>query len=361
MSATPPPPIQRRTFGLFFFVALLMLVLVLRPFWHLLVLALILTSAFHPVYKRLVTRTGSRMASVATCTIITLCVFIPLLFCILQIANEIPTVIQMGKDNPLLVGLLKSLQNNTLFLGTREFLASFGIHVQLDDIPNLIADLTKTVGVFVYSQVSAWATNIMRSVLLFCIMIMVVYYLLIEFKHLSEFLLRLSPLPERQNRFLISRFANSAGAILFGNTLSGVIQGVCGGVYFAVMGLQSPVLWGTMMAIAAFMPIVGVGLILLPTALILYLNDHGWQALITVAFYLLLTLSVDYFFKPRFVGGQAQLPPLLVLLSIIGGLSLFGIMGLIYGPLAVTAFLTLADMYERDYQPYVDQKTDNDS
>ena len=359
MPATPPPPIQRRTFALFFFFALIMLFLVLRPFWNLLVMALILTSAFHPVYSRLRIRIGPRLASILTCSLITLCVFIPLLFCVLSIANEIPTVIQFSRDNPILAWLQQTLQKNTLILRANDYLAGFGIHIELSEIPKLIANLSKTVGVFVYNQVSSWATNLMRLVLLFCLLIMVVYYLLIEFKHLIEFLLRLSPLPERQNRFLIDRFSSSAGAILVGNTLSGVIQGICGGIYFAVMNLQSPVLWGTVMAVAAFMPIVGVGLVLLPAALILYLNGYGWQTLLTILFYLILSLSIDYYFKPRFVGSQAQLPPLLVLLSIIGGLSVFGAMGIIYGPLAVTAFLTLAKMYEQDYQPYVDQKTDN--
>ena len=71
-------------------------------------------------------------------------------------------------------------------------------------------------------------------------------------------------------------------------------------------------------------------------------------------FYLILTVAVDYLFKPRFVGGQAQLPPLLVLLSILGGINLFGLLGIISGPLALTAFLTLVDMYAKEYQPYLE-------
>ena len=92
-----------------------------------------------------------------------------------------------------------------------------------------------------------------------------------EYDRLTNFLLRLSPLPESQNRFLIARFSTISGAILIGNSLSGLIQGICGGLYFAAMGLISPVLWGAVMAVVAFMPIVGIGLVLLPTALILTL------------------------------------------------------------------------------------------
>jgi predicted PurR-regulated permease PerM len=110
------------------------------------------------------------------------------------------------------------------------------------------------------------------------------------------------------------------------------------------------------MAVVAFMPIVGVGLVLLPTAVLLAIKGHGWQAFSTVLFYLMLTFAVDYLFKPKFVGNQAHVPPLLVLLSILGGMSLSGVMGIIYGPLAVTAFFTLVDMYILEYQPYLDHR-----
>jgi len=356
--AAPPPPIQRRTFALLFLATLLMLALVLWPFWTQLFLAFLLASVFHPAYSRLCAKTRPWVAACLTCLLITLCVFIPLLFCIGTISAEIPGVIQLFKKNDVLVLLQQTLQNNTLINRANAMLASFGINVELDKLPGLITNLTTTVGVFLYNQISAWATDILRFIFQFCILISGVFFLLIEFNRLTEFMIRLSPLSEPQNRFLIHRFSIISGAILIGNSLSGIIQGVCGGIFFAVMGLISPVLWGVVMAVVAFMPIVGVGLVLMPTALILYLKGHEWQALVTVSFYLLLSFSVDYLFKPKFVGSQAQLPPLLVLLSIIGGMSLFGIMGIIYGPLAVTAFLTMTDMYFREYQPYFEQTTD---
>jgi len=357
MTATPPP-MQRRTFVLMFFAAFLMLGLVLWPFWNQLFLAFLLASVFHPAYTWIGARTRPWVAAGLTCLLITLCVFLPLLFCIGAISAEIPGVIQLGKENDVLVLLQQTLKNNTLISRANTLLAGFGIDVQIDKLPGLITNLTTSIGRFLYNQISAWAADIMRFIFQFCILIAGVFFLLIEFDRLTEFMIKLSPLPETQNRFLIRRFSTISGAILIGNSLSGLIQGVCGGMYFAAMGYISPVLWGAFMAVAAFMPIVGVGLVLLPAALILYLKGYGGQALMMVVFYLLLSFSVDYLFKPRFVGVQAQLPPLLVLLSIVGGMSIFGLMGIIYGPLAVAAFLTLADIYFREYQPYFEQASD---
>ncbi|MCL2458732.1 MAG: AI-2E family transporter [Desulfobulbus sp.] len=351
----PPTLIQRITFLLISLIAALALGLVLRPFLAQLVLAFLLASVFRPPYLWLHTRLHAPwIASCLTCLLITLCVFLPLLFCIGALSAEIPGVISLISENDVLQllqqGLLSKLMHRLDLL-----LAGLGIHMELERLPGLITDLSTTVGVFVYNQVSGWAANIVRFVLQFLLVIIGVFFLLIEFERLTNFLLRLSPLPEPQNRFLIDRFSTISGAILVGNSLSGLIQGICGGIYFAVQGFISPILWGSVMAVVAFMPIVGIGLVLLPTALILVLKDSGWQALATVVFYLLLTFAVDYLFKPKFVGNQAKLPPLLVLLSILGGMNLSGVMGIIYGPLALTAFFTLLDMYLIEYKPYLER------
>jgi predicted PurR-regulated permease PerM len=354
-----PSPIQRITFLLIFMTTALMLGLVLWPFWTQLFLAFLLASVFYPVYTPLCSPTRPWIAASLTCLLITLCIFFPLLFCIGTLSVEIPAMIALIKENDIFFLIQQNLHDNSLIHKTQTLLAEFGIRFDLDRLPGLITDMSTTIGLFVYNQVSAWAANIVRFVLQFVIVITGVFFLLIEFERLTDFLLRLSPLPASQNRFLIARFSTISGTLLIGNSLSGLIQGICGGIYFAAMGLISPVLWGSVMAVVAFMPIVGIGLVLLPTALILLLKGNGWQALSTVVFYLVLTFIVDYLFKPKFVGNQAKLPPLLVLLSIIGGMSLSGVMGIIYGPLAVTAFFTLVDMYFHEYQPYFDHRDHN--
>ncbi len=355
----PPSPIQRSTFALLFLAATVVLGLALWPFWTQLFLAFFLASVFSPTYNRLRGKMLPWIAASLTCLLITLCIFFPLLFCIGAVSAEIPGVIQLARDNNILVLLQQNLQESDLVHRAGALLANFGVRIEIDRLSSIITELSTSVGLFLYNQVSSWATNIVRFVLQFGIVIVGVFFLLIEFNRLIAFLQRLSPLPASQNRFLIERFATISGALLIGNTLSGLIQGICGGIFFAAMGLISPILWGAVMGVVAFMPIVGIGLVLLPTALILALKGHGWQAIATLIFYLVLTFVVDYLFKPRFVGEQANLPPLLVLLSIIGGMSLSGIMGIIYGPLAVTAFLTLADMYVLDYQPYIDHRDKN--
>jgi predicted PurR-regulated permease PerM len=338
-----------------------MLGLILWPFWNQLFLAFLLATVFHPAYLKMITRIRPWLAASLTCLLITLCVFLPFLFSIGALSTDIPRVIQLVRKNDLLLQLQQSLQGNVLIHRATDFLAEYGIVIDIDRLPEMIAKFSTTAALYLYNKISGLAADIINFIFQFCIVITGVFFLLIEFERLTAFLLRLSPLPETQNRYLIERFSSISGAILVGNTLSGLIQGVAGGGYFAVMGYVSPVLWGTVMAVAAFLPIVGIGLVLVPTVVILFFKGYGWQALFTLVFYALLSFSIDYLFKPKFVGVQAQLPPLLVLLSIIGGISMYGLMGIIYGPLALTAFLTLSDMYFCEYQTYFEHQDANNT
>ena len=110
------------------------------------------------------------------------------------------------------------------------------------------------------------------------------------------------------------------------------------------------------MGLLAFLPIIGIGAVLLPAAVFLFLKGRFGAGIFFVIFYLVLSAGVEYGFKPKLVGQRVKMHTLLVFLSIIGGLKLFGILGIIYGPLVVTAFLTLADIYQSNYQRLLEEK-----
>ena len=145
-----------------------------------------------------------------------------------------------------------------------------------------------------------------------------------------------------------------AHAILVGNGFCGLIQGVAGGLVFWAFGLQSPFLWGVIMALLAFLPIIGIGAVFVPTVIFLFLKGRVGVSIFFLFYYLILSGGVEYLLKPRIVGKKVQMHTLLVFLAIIGGLKLFGILGIIYGPLIATFFLTLTDIYHTSYQELVE-------
>ena len=346
--------LSAKYFLLVFLIVTLLLGCLLWPFWQLLVLAFLLAGIFRPVHTWLCRWVSPWMASGLTCTLIFFIVFVPLTFCIGALSSEALSLFHWGRDSNLLMKLQQSLQNNTLAGRTQDLLAGFGINFEPSDVTRLISDLSKSTGLFIYGKASGWAANIMSFVFQFSILIMVIFFLLIEIDRLIDFLTRLSPLPPEQDTLLMNKFMEISGVILVGNGISGLLQGVLGGIFFTLLGLNSPVLWGSVMAVFAFLPIFGIGGILLPTAALLFLNGHPGQAILTLVFYAVLSFSMEYLLKPKFVGRQVKMHTLLVLLSILGGMSLFGVLGIIYGPLIVTAFLTLSEIYLKEYKPAID-------
>jgi predicted PurR-regulated permease PerM len=235
----------------------------------------------------------------------------------------------------------------------QNILSNFGIHLESKNINQALSDLTKVVGLSLYNQASAWAANVMQFVMHFCMMILISFFLLIDHEKLINYALHLSPLPDEQERRLFNKFEEIAGAVLVGNGVCGLIQGVLGGILFTFLEIGPPVLWGGVMAILAFLPIFGIGLVLIPAGIILLLKGSVTSGIFVLIFYVVLSFTVEYILKPKMVGEQVQMHTLVVFLSIMGGLATFGFLGIIYGPLIITAFLTLADIYMTNYDKYI--------
>lgn len=366
-TATPPPyhgpdrrqnaptPEQRRAFLVVFLLAAALLSYVLWPFWSLLVLAALLAGITRPLHLRLTNRLPPWLAAGLTCLIIFLVIFIPLVFCISSLSSEAMSLYQLGRDGNLVDRLQEFTQNNTLLQRAQAFFAGFGLGFESADLSAGLRDLVKYVGLFLYNKASLWAANIMTLVFKFCLMLMVIYFLLLDMDRLADFLQRISPLPREQDALLVRKFNEIGGAILIGNGASGLIQGTVGGLLFVLLELKSPLIWGGVMALTAFLPIVGIGLVLIPTAGILLAMGQPGEALLVIVVYLTTTLAVDYGLKPRLVGHHLRIHSLLVFLAIIGAMGMFGVLGIIFGPLIITIFLTLAEIYQDSYRPQPEQ------
>jgi predicted PurR-regulated permease PerM len=352
-----PPPLHTppvfKYFLLLFGISILLLGYLFWPFIPILVLSYLLTGIFKPAYNLLHRRLAASIASLLTCLLIILLVFLPVVFFAAALSQEAFALYQLGKEANLALRVRELVQENTVIAYLQEYLVAFGIKLEPESFSAFLSELAKMVGLFLYNQASSWATNIASFIFSFFLMIVIIYFLLIENERLISFVMRLSPLPDHQERQLINKFDDIAWALLFGNGVCGIIQGVLGGAAFAVLGLSSPVLWGGIMAILAFLPIFGIGLVMIPAAFILLLKGNIVSFVILLLFYMTLSFSMEYLLKPKLVGSQVKMPTLLVFLAIIGGLSGFGVIGLIYGPLIVTGFLTLADIYQASYARYV--------
>ena len=349
----PASTMRVKYFLLVFFISIFFLGKIFLPFWSIMVLSFLLTSLFRPVYLYFNRRLPDRLSSIITCMLITAIVFIPLVFFTLSLANEALGLYNWSRDSQVGSKVLLFLQESEVITRLQAYLADFGFNFKPAQIIDAFTYLAKMGGLMLYNQASAWAANIMQFVVLFCMMILVIFFLLIDLPKLMEYIIKLSPLPDDEDRLLLQKFEEIANAILKGNGICGLIQGILGGSIFSIMGLNSPLLWGSIMAILAFLPIFGIGLVMIPTAIILAINGQVGAGIFMFVFYLILSLSVEYLLKPKLVGSQVKMHTLLVFFSIIGGLSVYGVLGIFYGPLIITGFLTLSDIYLNKYDHYV--------
>ncbi|MBC8393721.1 MAG: AI-2E family transporter [Deltaproteobacteria bacterium] len=339
-----------------FIVSILLLGWLLWPFISILILAAVVTQLFSPVYAFITIKDKITppFASLLTCLLIFLILFVPIVLFVGILSKEAYDLYLMAKNAVISDQLKDLIQNSRLIEKANQIFATFNIRITGEELNSAITELGKIVGLFLYKQASAVASNIFVFLVNFFFMLLVIYYLLIDGGRLISYIIDLSPLPADQDKMLIQKFKDMAGAVLIGNGVGGLIQGTLGGIVFSLFGLKSPFLWGVIMGLLAFLPIIGIGVVFLPTAIYLFLKGRIAAGIFFIVFYVILSGSVEYLFKPKLVGERVKMHTLIVFLSIIGGLKLFGILGIIYGPLIMTAFLTLSDIYHNTYRARVE-------
>ena len=350
---------QRAVF--FFFLALFCTSIflfgkVIAPFFASLLLGIVITGIFRPVFRMLAKYMPERIASIFTCLAVFFIVVIPVVFFVGVLSREALGLYNLAKDAVFSNQLINLLESTRALERINEFLSKANIQTQVSwhELVDPLTEVGKNLGVTLFQQARFLTSNLLNLVFYFCLMLIVVFYMFIDGKRFLKYMSDLSPLKDEHDHKLFEKFNDMAGAVLIGNGLGGLIQGGAGGVLFWFLGLNSPFLWGVVMGFLAFLPIVGIGVVMLPVALFFLLKGSLGKCLLIVVFYGVLSWGIEYVFKPKLVGDRVAMHPLVVFFAIIGGLKVYGILGIIYGPLIATLFLTLSDIYFSTFQSMVE-------
>ncbi len=140
-------------------------------------------------------------------------------------------------------------------------------------------------------------------------------------------------------------------ATIYGGILIAMIQGVLGGLSFWILGLPSPIFWGTAMGLLSFIPIGGTALIWVPAAIILLIEGAVLKGFILLGLGVFVISMVDNLLRPFFISTRTNIHPLLLFFAVLGGVQAFGLIGLFAGPLIATLFLTLIEIYIQGIRP----------
>ena len=367
----PPPPHQQPTDGTtefyiargpeilanrFFFALFLgAFVALLYLFWAFvndMIIALLIAGLSYPMQRWLRIRLGGRrhLAAGLVTTLIVIIIAVPTSFLVTSLSVEAAAAFDAGRHAVTGEKVRDFLFGDSVAAGYLRQIADYaGVEFTPESVRNAIASTATTIATFIYLQMNSILANIVSGVFHFVIIVVFVFYLLLDGRRFKRFVFELSPLAHEEEELLARKFADVGKATLFGNGIGSVLQGVLGGVAMWAVGLPSPVLWGTIMAIFAFLPLVGISLVVIPATLYLLIDG---QIVEGIAFFLFCgtqALIMENVVKTRLIGNHMKMHNLVIFLAIIGGIAAFGVIGILYGPLIVVWFLTMCELYQRHY------------
>ena len=307
---------------------------------------------FHPlqVYLERLLHGRRSLAAMLTVIIIFFTVIVPALLiasAVVREATDFYARIQSGEINPqALLTWLQSLLPQMGDFGER-------IGFDIDEIGKNLAAAAVAGSRFIGSMALTVGQNAARFVVMFFLMLYLLFFFMRDGEHLLEVIVHALPFGDDRERELFRKFAQVSRATVKGTLVIGFIQGVLGGMMFAILGIQGAVFWGVVMLVLSLLPVVGTGLVWGPAALILIANGAWQKGAFLIAFGVLVIGLVDNLLRPILVGRETKMPDYLVLLSTLGGLTVFGVSGFVIGPVIAALFLTVWTMFQQEQQKRV--------
>ena len=202
---------------------------------------------------------------------------------------------------------------------------------------------------FVAARALAIGQDTLRIALYFFLMLYLLFFFMRDGRHMLDALVRSLPLGDARERHLLERFAEVSRATIKGTFVVGVVQGTIGGIMFSVLGIGAPVLWGVVMTFLSILPAAGPAIVWLPAAVVLIVNERLIAGVVLILVGVLIIGLVDNVLRPLLVGRDTRMPDYLILLSTLGGLALFGLAGIVIGPIIAAFFLSVWEMAEEEF------------
>jgi len=172
------------------------------------------------------------------------------------------------------------------------------------------------------------------------------YYLFRDGDEIVTVLPRFLPFSRKQSEALIERTTEVVSASVSGVVTIAVLQGILGGIAFWTLGVPSPILWGVVLGFVCMIPIAGSFLVWLPAAIYLMLTEHWTKAILLILLGALVISTIDNFLRPRLIKNHTKLHELFIFFSVLGGISLFGLLGIVMGPVVLAITLGLLSTFK---------------
>lgn len=322
--------------------------LVIRSFVLTVLLAAVFAGLAHPLYRSLHAHVGRRLAAVTTLVILVAGVGLPVAGFLTLVATEAVQISQGAEawfQEEDRTTELRTMLERIPFAG--RLLPEGGqVLAQLREA----ADRT---GSILMGVLAAATRGTLSFLLQLFVLLYALFYFLVDGPDILRRILHLIPLDPGQKEELLERFVSVTRATLRGSLLIGLIQGGLAGLAFWVAGVPGPAFWGTVMVVLSILPAIGSAIIWVPAVVYLFLMGKVGAGIGLLVWCAVVVGSVDNFLRPQLIGRDARMSDLLILLSTLGGIVLFGAVGFIVGPIVAALFVTVWHLYGEAFRDWL--------
>lgn len=312
--------------------------LIAMPFVSALALSAIIVTICHPLYDGIlkhVPRQNKTLASLLTTFLVLLLIILPLILIFSVVAKEMIGFYQeLSADHNI------GLQHSYDILESK-------INVY---IPNFHLDAKhqiQQVGDWLLGNLGSIFASTVSTLLLLSLSILGSFYFFRDGKELMQLLIKISPLPDSEDKIIFERMGRAVRAVATGTLLLAFIQGTAATVGFFLFGVPHPLMWGVLASLGALMPGIGTTIATGPAIIYLFVTGQTVMAIGMSVWALLVVGLLDNFVGPYLIGRRNKMHPFIILIAVLGGINLFGPIGFIVGPVIVTLFFVLLEIYNQ--------------
>lgn len=341
---------------------LLLFFWVISPFFSVMVYAALVAVFFHPLFRWLLklVKGHEGIAAFLSTLVVLLVVLTPLTFFALFLVQQAvdayaildSKLVEIDFEALMLSGSFSDLP----VIG--ELWQNISDRYQLEDvlggvqfdILSIIQDLGEKVSSFLVAQSANILKSLGATLVGVLIFLLTLFFFLRDGDKLTAYLRNISPLPTKYENVIAKKLRETISAIVFGGFGTSILQGLVGGIGFAIAGVGNTIFWGTIMAFASLIPYIGSSLIWFPMGIAFLLQGNWVWGIFIFVWGLTAVSFVDNIARPILIGTRARMHPLATFLTVLGGLYIFGIKGIIFGPIILSLTITIIHIYQLEYK-----------
>jgi len=322
----------------------------LKPLLTVFLASIILTYLFYPLYKKIKkTLRFDGLSILITLLLIIIIILLPFAFIASQIPGQVSGIYDYSKENIIGKGLFDCENADSSAckiinsVGNLEFL-------EIDTVINNV-----------FNGIAQFAANVVKSIPGFVISIafalFISFFLFKDGKKLVGRFVDIIPLNRKSSNKMVEQFGRVTHSVVFAHLIVALVQGILGAIAFFAFGIPSPIFWGVVMAIFALLPVIGPAIIWVPASLFLILNGVFTNSYFIlgkgiglVLFGIFVISTIDNILRVKLVGDKGEVHPLTVFIGLIGGVNLFGLMGIFIGPILLSLLVTYLKDFSKRYK-----------